>query len=135
MLPLPVCKLYGLCGGAKRRRTLPVASAQRRPILCFEFSDFVEPSVIGCTIQLLFLLCSACSTCNKFLRAKNALNTTEIIVKPCSQSQTVSQNLRTQNTELVAIAQTLQRALFLFSLLRNDCRVFTQATLALNRTL
>ena len=44
------------CEGAKRRGKLPVESAQRRPILCFEFSDFMEPSVIGCTIQPLFLI-------------------------------------------------------------------------------
>ena len=41
---------------SERRKKLPVESAQRRPILCFEFSDFMEPSVIGCTIDLLFLL-------------------------------------------------------------------------------
>ena len=29
---------------------LPVESAQRRPIPYFEFSDFVKPSGIGCTI-------------------------------------------------------------------------------------
>ena len=52
------------------------------------------------------------------------------IVKSCSQSQTVPQNLRTQNTELVAVAQTLQGAIFSFSLLRTDCRVCTQASLA-----
>ena len=35
----------------KRRRTLPVESVQRRPILCLiEFSAFMEPSGIGCTI-------------------------------------------------------------------------------------
>ena len=38
------------CEGAKRTGKLPVESAQRRPILCFEFSEFVEPSGIGCTI-------------------------------------------------------------------------------------
>ena len=26
-----------------KEKKLPVESAQRRPILCFEFSDFVEP--------------------------------------------------------------------------------------------
>ena len=41
---------YSQCGGAKRRRKLPVESAQRRPIPCFEFSDFMEPSGTGCTI-------------------------------------------------------------------------------------
>ena len=49
------------------------------------------------------------------------------MVKSCSQSQMVPQNLRTQSVELVAVAQTLQGAFFSISLLRSDCRVSTQA--------
>ena len=56
-------------------------------------------------------------------------------VKSSSQCQMVPQNLRTQNTKLVAVAQTLQGAFFSFSLLRNDCRVCTQASLQLNITI
>ena len=37
-------------GRSEGRRKIPVESAQRRPILCFEFSDFVEPSGIGFTV-------------------------------------------------------------------------------------
>ena len=51
-------------------------------------------------------------------------------VNSCSQSQMVAQNLRTQNTELVTVAQTLQGAFFSFPLLRTDCRVCTQANLS-----
>ena len=38
---------------SEKEKKFPVESAQQRPILCFEFSEFVEPSGIGCTILLL----------------------------------------------------------------------------------
>ena len=49
-LILVACVQTLQCGGAKRRGKLPVESAQRRSVLRFEFSDFVEPSEIRCMI-------------------------------------------------------------------------------------
>ena len=109
------------------RGKLPVASAQRRPILCFEFSHFVEPSGIGCTIltcvQRIFCVAKIIP---KFVTSRARWTQLRTIVKSCSQSQTVPQNLRTQNIELVGVVHTLQGAFFSFSLLRTDCRVCTQ---------
>ena len=65
----------------------------------------------------------------KFVTSETRGVQLRIKVKSCSQSQMVPQNLRTQNTELVAVAQTLQGALFSFALLGSNCRVRTQATI------
>ena len=65
--------------------------------------------------------------CSKNCYKQNTLNTSKNKVKSYSQSQIVPQNLRTQNTELVAVAQTLQGAFLSVSLLHTDCRVSAQA--------
>ena len=63
---LLACRLYSQCGGAKRRRKLPVESAQRRPILCFEFSDFC-----GTFWEWLHDLTFVLSCVQRVLREKN----------------------------------------------------------------
>ena len=79
--------------------------------------------VLTC-VQCILLVTDIIQT---FFTLKTRWTQVRTLVKSCSQSQTVPHYLRTQNTEFVAVAQTLQGAFSFFSLLRINCRVCTQA--------